>query len=145
MLSPYFSPDKKYGLRHLVSEISTKDIKKYQDTKLSCQVEPVFDHFSRHDPLFCFYFRKFLDLYQLLSALKPILIQGIVILLFSALIQTNPSPRVCCGQSMEITGSRHFAQQNYCQGRNSCVLGFNSTLADSMGYVPRSVAQHVDV
>lgn len=28
-----------------------------------------------HDPLFRYYFRKFLDLYQLLYALKPILIQ----------------------------------------------------------------------
>lgn len=91
MLSPYFSPDKKHGLCRLVNEISTKNTKKDQDRKISCQVEPVFDHFSRHDPLFCFYFRKFLDLYQLLSALKPILIQGTFTLVFIALIWTNPS------------------------------------------------------
>jgi len=46
---------------------------------------------------------------------------------------------------MEITGGRHFAQQNYRQGRNSCVLGFDIALAESMGYVSRSGAQHVNV
>ena len=86
MLSPYFSLDNRHGVRRLVNDISTKNTKKDQNKKLNCQVEPVFDHFSRHDPLFCFYFRKFLDLYQLLSALKPILIQGILILIFIALI-----------------------------------------------------------
>lgn len=89
MLSPYFSPCRKRGSRRrLVNETLTKDSKEDQETN---HAEPVFEHFFRHDPLLCFYFRKFLDLYQLLSALKPILIQGIVIQFLNALTWIHPS------------------------------------------------------
>lgn len=72
MLSPYFSPTKKRAKRIVSDELPTFTVlepPEHLEFELEAEDLP-------NDPLFCYYFRVFLDLYRQLAVVKPDMIQG---------------------------------------------------------------------
>lgn len=84
VLSPYFSPvqRRKYKVS-FGKNPSHEESEEDQNTRADQAIARAGDQAVFKDPLFGFYFRRFLDLYQLLYALKPKLVQGNVLALDS--------------------------------------------------------------
>jgi methyl-CpG-binding domain protein 4 len=80
MLSPYFSPPKKS--QKYFEQITTHEVQNQfseessEDDRDDQAITQLDDQVLLTDPLILFYYRRFLNLYQRLSVLKPILIQG---------------------------------------------------------------------
>jgi hypothetical protein len=78
MLSPYFSLPKKsqkFFKQSTTDQVPNSSLESPEEEHDDQTMSPL-DQALLTDPLFLFYYRRFLDLYQRLAALKPILIQG---------------------------------------------------------------------
>lgn len=110
MLSPYFSPGQRKICRPSLDRIS---IHREHDEDQVTNTDPgpvartgdQFDESLLNDPMFRFYFRKFLNLYQQLSVLKPNLIQGSIARMVSRCNSPNTvTLRICRERPLETAG-----------------------------------------